>query len=183
MNLNIIFKKHPLLTKIADTYLRNKDIEGFKTLVKFQLELYPYQRKRIMRARKTILNNIDGIINQYHKEYKCPCSMEGHISNMYARYITSRPHAYSVDGLENTVQLLTMKANNIELTPEIYHKFKYGTNTYKELNLEKFVSRFKLQANKVYEELSYFETEHDINNFNFSNQDNYRLNYYLNKRT
>ena len=48
--------------------------------------------------------------------------MEGHISNKYAKFITSRPHSYSIDGLENIVQLLTMKANNIKLTEEIYKK-------------------------------------------------------------
>ena len=50
--------------------------------------------------------------------------MEGHISNKYAKFITSRPHAYSENGLENITQLLTMKANNVKLTEEIYYKFK-----------------------------------------------------------
>ena len=41
--------------------------------------------------------------------------MEGHISNKYAKFITSRPYSYSEDDLENITQLLTMKANNIKL--------------------------------------------------------------------
>ncbi len=75
--------------------------------------------------------------------------MEGHISNKYAKFITSRPHSYSEDGLENIVQLLTMKANNIKLTEEIYHQFKTGESTYKKLNLEKFITKFRNQSNEV----------------------------------
>ena len=31
--------------------------------------------------------------------YKSPCFMEGHISNKYDKFITSRPRAYFLDGL------------------------------------------------------------------------------------
>ena len=47
------------------------------------------------------LNNLDGIKNQHHELYYCHCSMEGHVSNKYARYITSFPYAFSIDELEN----------------------------------------------------------------------------------
>ena len=94
-----------------------------------------------------LINHIDGIINQHHPDYKCPGSMEGHISNKYAKFLTSRPHAYSNDGLENITQLLTMKANNIKLTEEIYYNFKTGESVYKKLNLEKFITQFRNQSN------------------------------------
>lgn len=60
----------------------------------------------MIKVQNFLINNIEGIINQHHPLYKCPCSMEGHISNKYAKFITSRPHSYSEDGLENVVQLL-----------------------------------------------------------------------------
>ena len=122
--LNYIFKKEPIITEIADGYLRNRMIDEFKILVKFQCQLYPDQKNEMIKKQKYLINHIEGIINQNHPDYKCPCSMEGHISNKYAKFITSRPHAYSLDGLENVTQLLTMKANNIKLTEKIYHKFK-----------------------------------------------------------
>ncbi len=74
--------------------------------------------------------------------------LEGHISNKYAKFRTSRPHAYSLDRLENITQLLTTKANNIKITEKIYYKFKTCESTYKKLNLEKFITCFKIKPSK-----------------------------------
>ena len=180
--LNYIFKKEPLITEIADGYLREKMIDDFKTLVKFQCKLYPDQKDKIIKQQNYLLNHIDGIINQHHPDYKCPCSMEGHISNKYAKFITSRPHSYSLDGLENITQLLTMKANNIKLTEEIYYKFKTGESVYKKLNLEKFITYYKNQANKIYDDISSYDYPFQVDNSNFNLKDNYRLDYFLSKR-
>lgn len=180
--LNYIFKKQPLITSIADSYLRNKMINEFKLLVKVQYELYPNQKDKMIKLQNYLLNHLDGIINQNHPDYKCPCSMEGHISNKYAKFITSRPHAYSLDGLENITQLLTMKANNIKLTEDIYYKFKTGESTYKKLNLEKFVTNFKNQANILIDNNLKYNIQYHIDNSNFSLIDNYRLDYFLSNR-
>lgn len=180
--LNYIFKKEPIITSIADSYLRSKMINEFKILVKLQCELYPEQKNNIIKKQNYLLNHIDGIINQQHPDYKCSCSMEGHISNKYAKFITSRPHSYSEDGLENITQLLTMKANNIKLTEEIYYKFKTGESSYKKLNLEKFITQFKYQANKIYNYNLKYNNQYKIDNSNFNLKDNYRLDYYLSKR-
>lgn len=181
-SLNYIFKKEPIITEIADSYLRNKMIDEFKLLVKVQYELYPEQKDKMIKQQNYLLNHIDGIINQHHPDYKCPCSMEGHISNKYAKFITSRPHCYSLDGLENITQLLTMKANNIKLTEEIYYKFKTGESAYKKLNLEKFITQFRNQSNKVIDNNLKYNKQYQIDNSNFNLKDNYRLDYFLSKR-
>ena len=180
--LNYIFKREPTITEIADSYLRNKKINDFKLLVKAQCQLYPDQKKEMIKRQKYLINHIDGIINQNHPDYKCPCSMEGHISNKYAKFITSRPHSYSLDGLENITQLLTMKANNIKLTEEIYHKFKTGESTYKKLNLEKFITCFKNQAKQIVDNNLKYNLQYEIDNSTFNLKDNYRTNYFLSKR-
>lgn len=180
--LNYIFKKEPIITDIADGYLRNNMINDFRQLVKLQCELFPDQKKDIIKKQNYLLNHIDGIINQHHPDYKCPCSMEGHISNKYAKFITSRPHAYSENGLENTVQLLTMKANQIKLTEDIYYKFKTGEAIYKKLNLENFITNFRNQANKLINPYNKYNITHYVDNSNFSLKDNYRLDFYLSKR-
>ena len=180
--LNYIFKKDPITTNIADSYLRNKMINEFKILVKTQYQLYPDQKKMMIQKQNYLINHIDGIINQNHPDYKCPCSMEGHISNKYAKFITSRPHSYSKDGLENITQLLTMKANKIRLTEEIYYKFKTGESTYKKLNLEKFITNFRNQANELIDNNLKYYKQYKIDNNNFSDKDNYRLDYFLSKR-
>ena len=180
--LNYIFKRELTITEIADSYLRNRMVDEFKMLVKSQCQLYPDQKKEMIKKQKYLINHIDGIINQNHPDYKCPCSMEGHISNKYAKFITSRPHAYSLEGLENITQLLTMKANNIRLTEEIYHKFKTGESTYKKLNLEKFITSFRNQANKITDNNLKYNLQYEIDNSTFNLKDNYRTNYFLSKR-
>ncbi|MBO5483505.1 MAG: UPF0236 family protein [Spirochaetaceae bacterium] len=180
--LNYIFKREPIVTEIADSYLRNRMVDEFKMLVKSQCQIYPDQKKEMIKRQKYLINHIDGIINQNHPDYKCPCSMEGHISNKYAKFITSRPHSYSLDGLENITQLLTMKANNIKLTEEIYHKFKAGESTYKKLNLEKFITCFKNQAKQIVDNNLKYNLQYEIDNSTFSLKDNYRTNYFLSKR-
>lgn len=181
--LAYIFKKEPIITSIADSYLRNKMIDEFKLLVNVQIEKYPEQKKDMIKVQNFLIDNIEGIINQKHPLYKCPCSMEGHISNKYAKFITSRPHSYSEDGLENIVQLLTMKANKIKLTEEIYSNFKSGISTYKQLNLEKYINNFRNQANKLIDSNNKYNIEYHVDNNNFSLKDNYRLDYFLSKRT
>lgn len=180
--LAYIFKKEPIITSIADSYLRNKMVDEFKLLVNVQIEKYPDQKKNMIKVQNFLIENIEGIINQKHPLYKSPCSMEGHISNKYAKFITSRPHSYSENGLENIVQLLTMKANKIKLNEEIYSNFKFGISTYKQLNLEKYINKFRNQANKLIDSNSKYNIEYHVDNNNFNLKDNYRLNYFLSKR-
>jgi len=180
--LAFIFKKETLITSIADSYLRNNMIDEFKMLVKAQITQYPEQKSDMIKVQNFLIENIEGIINQHHPLYKCPCSMEGHISNKYAKFITSRPHSYSEEGLENIVQLLTMKANKIKLTEEIYCNFKSGISTYKKLNLEKYINKFRNQSNELINPNNKYNIEHYIDNSNFNLKDNYRLDYFLSKR-
>lgn len=180
--LAFIFKKDPFMTSLADSYLRNRMIDEFKQLVKVQINEYPEEKKDMLKVQKFLIYNIDGIINQKHPLYKCSCSMEGHISNKYAKFMTSRPHAYSEYGLENITQLLTMKANNIKLTEEIYYNFKHGKSTYKQLNLEKVITSFRLQANQDIDETLKYYKHYDIDNNEFNEYDNYKLDYILSKK-
>ena len=180
--LSVIFKKEPIITSIADSYLRNRMINEFKILVKTQIEQYPEEKNEMLKVQRFLINNIEGIINQKHPLYKCPCSMEGHISNKYAKFITSRPHSYSEDGLENIVQLLTMKANKIKLNEEILYKFKNGIPVYKKLNLEKNINDFRNQSNELINPDNKYNIEYYVDNSQFNLKDNYRLDYFLSKR-
>lgn len=130
--MKYIFKDDKVRS-IADATLRRKNIDTFNKLVDIECNKYPDKEKYIRIKQNTILNNIDGIINQYHPEYKCPCAMEGHVSNRYARYITSSPYAFSLDGLENKLQLLVLNANKHDLTFEEFLTLKYGKNEHIEI--------------------------------------------------
>ena len=86
--------------------------------------------------RDYIINNIDGIKNQKDEDYKVHCSMEGHVNQAFARYITSSPYGFSEQGLENKLKLLVYHANKVNLTIEDYYNLKYGTNSYEDINIK-----------------------------------------------
>lgn len=134
-HLKYIFKNDTQLRNIADDYIRNDLIDDFKLLVKSQIKLYPKQEKHMKEHMNYIINNLEGIKNQNDKDYKVHCSMEGHVNQAFARYITSSPYGFSEQGLENKLKLLVYKANKHELAIEDYYNLKYNTNSYNEINI------------------------------------------------
>lgn len=135
-HLNYIFKHELELINIADNYIRNDLLEDFKILVDYQIKKYPKQEKYMKEHMNYIINNLEGIKNQNNSLYKCHCSMEGHVNQAFARYITSSPYGFSEQGLENKLKLLVYHANKHELTINDYYNLKYGTNTYENINIE-----------------------------------------------
>lgn len=133
-HLKYIFKDNIELRNIADGYIRSDLIDDFKLLVNYQIEQYPEQSKQMIEHMNYILNNIDGIKNQQNEDYKVSCSMEGHVNQAFARYITSSPYGFSEQGLENKLKLLVYHANKIELTIQDYFNLKFGINNYQEIN-------------------------------------------------
>lgn len=135
-HLKYIFKDDINLRNIADDYIRNDLLDDFKTLVNYQIEKYPEQEKYIKQHMNYIINNLDGIKNQKDEDYKVHCSMEGHVNQAFARYITSSPYGFSEQGLENKLKLLVYRANKHELSIEDYYNLKYGNNNYEEINIK-----------------------------------------------
>ena len=135
-HLKYIFKQDVELRHIADNYIHNNLIDDFKILVDCQIEKYPEQEKYMKEHMNYIINNLDGIKNQNHPDYKCHCSMEGHVNQAFARYITSSPYGFSEQGLENKLKLLVYHANKVELTIEDYYNLKYGNNSYEDINIK-----------------------------------------------
>lgn len=135
-HLKYIFKNEIQLRNIADNYIRNNLIDEFKELVNNQIKKYPEQEKYMNEHMNYIINNLEGIKNQQHPLYECPCSMEGHVNQAFARYITSSPYGFSEKGLENKLKLLVYHANKVNLTIEDYYNLKYGTNSYEDINIK-----------------------------------------------
>lgn len=88
-HLKYIFRDDIKLRDIADDYIRNDLLDDFKSLIKYQIEKYPEQKKYMIEHQNYILNNLEEIKNQKDKDYKVYCSMEGHVNQAFARYITS----------------------------------------------------------------------------------------------
>ena len=135
-HLKYIFKNDIELRNIADDYIRNDLIDDFKLLVESQIKNYPEQEKYMKENMNYIINNLEGIKNQKDDNYKVHCSMEGHVNQAFARYITSSPYGFSEQGLENKLKLLVYHANKHELTIEDYYNLKYGNNNYEEINIK-----------------------------------------------
>ena len=134
-HLKYIFKNDIELRNIADDYIRNDLIDDFKLLVESQIKNYPEQEKYMKENMNYIINNLEGIKNQKDDNYKVHCSMEGHVNQAFAKYITSSPYGFSEQGLENKLKLLVYHANKHELTIEDYYNLKYGNNNYEEINI------------------------------------------------
>lgn len=155
-HLKYIFKEGTQLRNIADGYLRNDLINDFKTLVDSQIKEYPDQQKYMKEHMNYILNNLDGIKNQKDEDYKVHCSMEGHVNQAFARHISSSPYAFSKQGLENKLKLLVYHANKHELTIEDYYDLKYGSDSYRQININinkicNIKYNQKLSTNQSYE--------------------------------
>lgn len=174
-HLGYIFNDNNLTKQFADDYLRHDMIDDFKCLVNIQIEKFPERKDNIIKHMNYILNNIDGIKNQQHPLYKCPCSMEGHVNQAFARYITSSPYGFSKQGLENKLKLLVYKANNVEFTIMDYYSLKYGTNSYEEINIkinkltnikydQKLTSNHSLEY-KINTSIPKFDTNYENNRF------------------
>lgn len=134
----------PLINEFTNTFneIFKNDLNPFNLESKirnvgdeFTLKLYPEQEKYMKEHMNYIINNLEEIKNQNDKDYKVHCSMEGHVNQAFARYITSSPYRFSEQGLENKLKLLVYKANKYELTIEDYYNLKYGTNSYNEINI------------------------------------------------
>jgi len=134
-HLKYIFKNDINLRNMADDYIRNDLIDDFKTLVKYQIDKYPEQEKYMKKHMNYIINNLNGIKNQKDEDYKVHCSMEGHVNQAFARYITSSPYGFSKRGLRNKLKLLVYHANKHELSIEDYYNLKYGNNSFEEINI------------------------------------------------
>ena len=135
-HLKYIFKDDINLRNIADDYIRNDLLDDFKILVNYQIEKYPEQENKMKEHMNYIINNLDGIKNQKDENYKVHCSMEGHVNQAFARYITSSPYGFSEHGLENKLKLLVYHANKVDLTIEDYYNLKFGNNDYEEINIK-----------------------------------------------
>lgn len=135
-HLQYIFKDEIDLRNLADDYIRNDLIDDFKTLVNYQIKKFPEQKKYMIEHQNYILHNLEGVKNQKDEDYKVHCSMEGHVNQAFARYITSSPYGFSKQGLRNKLKLLVYKANKIDLTIEDYYDLKYGNNFYEDINIK-----------------------------------------------
>ena len=129
-------------------YVLKNDKKEFKNMCNDFSELYPERTETIENKMNYILNNW-GPRQLYQSKSFLKCSMESHISHIFADIFTSRPKAYSKKGLKQLLKLRLLKIN--------------GQNI-KELYFNGLNSNTTLSTNQSEINFSIFDKE--VNNFN-----------------
>lgn len=131
--------------------------EDFTRLCNEFLELNPERQEVIENKRDYILNNWNER-QLYQNSPHMRCSMESHISHIFADIFTSRPKAYSKDGLIQLLKLRLLKVNERNI------KEKY-LNTFRKTNTN------KNQSNELYKRA--IQNNSNISQFFSQGLDNY----------
>jgi len=102
--------------KILTDYMINNIKKGFKSVCVALSVKYNNNSETILEKMNYILNNWYYIQNSY-KKCMIGCSMESHISHIYASLYTSIPKGYKIDTLKFLIKLRDLKENkqNIRL--------------------------------------------------------------------
>lgn len=134
--------------------VNNKDL--FIRLCRRFIEENPIRESIIVTKEKYILNNWKERQLYQNKPF-LKCSMESHISHIFADIFTSRPKAYSKEGLRKLLKIRLLKVNGYNLK-EVYLKSFNKTK-------EKNNTKKKVKYNELYyhSNESVYDHEHKIN--------------------
>lgn len=112
---------------------------------------------------KTIINKMEYILNNwderqlYQNKQYLKCSMESHISHIFADLFTARPKAYSKEGLEKLLKIRLLKVNGYNLKEIYLNSFnKEKGKQINDINNLKY-ERFNYHTNE-----SIYENEHKL---------------------
>ena len=109
-------------------YVLINDKVGFTDMCNDFLELYPQRSDVIESKRDYILNNWNE--RQFYQSHPyMKCSMESHISHIFADLFTSRPKAYSKKGLRQLLKLRLLKVNNIDIKTKYFNSLESNLST------------------------------------------------------
>ena len=102
--------KYPEVYKALYEYVLDNNKKDFSRLCNEFLDLYPERIETIESKRDYILNNWNSRQIYQNNPYM-KCSMESHISHIFADIFTSRPKSYSKKGLRQLLKLRLLKIN------------------------------------------------------------------------
>ena len=108
-------------------YVLENNKNDFTRLVNEFLDLNPERKETIESKRNYIVNNWNAR-QIYQNEPYMRCSMESHISHIFADLFTSRPKAYSKKGLGQLLKLRLLKINGINIKEQYLNKYRKNEN-------------------------------------------------------
>ena len=121
--------KDPRTKKVLRHQIKENIKHSFIDTTDYLMSATPERRDTIEAKRDYILNQWHAIQNQSLPRFK-GCSMEGHISHVYAALFTSRPKGYTRRMIEKLAQLRTLSINGVDIA-----------KTYLEQNTDYFPSQ------------------------------------------
>jgi hypothetical protein len=124
-------------------YVLFNNKKDFTRLCNEFLELNLERKDTIENKRDYILNNWNAR-QLYQNSPNMKCSMESHISHIFADIFTSRPKAYSKKGLRQLLKLRLLKVNNKNIK-DLYFKSLQNNNTknnYQEISIDNTINNY-----------------------------------------
>lgn len=141
-------------------YVLFNDKKEFKRLIDEFIELNPERKETIENKRDYILNNWNAR-QLYQNNSYIRCSMESHISHIFADIFTSRPKAYSKAGLKQLLKLRLLKVNKKDILKEYLNSLK--TNIEKTTYTSRYIKdRYDYELYDSSQRFSYLYTDNSI---------------------
>lgn len=128
----------PHITPSLWNYINRLEIENVKELFEVILEETETETKKesVKDSKRYILNNWEGIKNQYNNDY-IGCSAEGHISHILSDRLSSRPLGWCKTGVDQMARLRAFKANGGNIYELFIQRRKEELKERRILKLEK----------------------------------------------
>lgn len=120
---NLTTQKYKDVYNALYEYVARDNKEDFTRLCNEFLDCFPEKKETIENKRDYILNNWNE--RQFYQNHSyLKCSMESHISHIFADIFSSRPKAYSKKGLSQLLKLRLLKVNNKNIKEKYFNTFR-----------------------------------------------------------
>lgn len=156
---NLTTNKYSEIYETLMYYVNTNNKKDFKMLCNDFIDLCPDREEVITNKMNYILTNWNERQLYKNKSY-LKCSMESHISHIFADIFTSRPKSYSKKGLRKLLQLRLLKINNKNIREIYFNSLRSKENlTYSNSKLNKEINNYKnYDFNRKINFLNYYST-------------------------
>ncbi len=139
---NLTTNEHNDVYQALYEYVLHNDKQGFENICNDFKNMFPFREDTIIAKRDYILNNWNE--RQLYQNYPyLKCSMESHISHIFADLFTSRPKAYSQKGIRQLLKLRLLKVNNYDIKQKYLESLEYKSRNSNYSNNEIYSSKEK----------------------------------------
>lgn len=125
---NLFDKDNDVYNTLYEYVLFNKKYK-FTRLCNEFLDLN-FERSEVIESKRDYILNSWNARQLYQNSPHMRCSMESHISHIFVDLFTSRPKAYSKNGIKQLLKLRLLKINKKDIKEEYSNQFKPRENKY-----------------------------------------------------